>query len=522
MDQRSKCTAAPSACPERTFTAHQPWLMLPVCRGDQQHRLEFFAQGRKFLELMLPCGSELRYEAAIPVPQGIDLVLRGQFDSSFFERIHTSEQLPSADPLRPLIHYAPDLGWANDPNGLVLHDGIFELYYQYNPCDTVWNNMSWAHTRSTDLLHWSRAETVLLPTAHGTVFSGCALRNERGMLGLPREALLYFYTVAGGSAKTDESVPVWSAGQPFTQNYAYSLDGGKSIVRPENSVILGDLGCDARDPKIFWYEPRQSYCMILYLRDNLFAVLHSFDLLHWKMTQKFSLPNSWECPNLFPLRAPDGREIWVFWSADGYYYLGSFDGLCFQTDCMRHLGARTALPYAAQIYDSTPERVVMLSWLRTKNTGRNFCGMYGIPRELSLANVPDGIGGTNLEIRQRPVQEWFSAREHLVHLTPGETFCRESESALELELSCRTGELVHCTAFGLAVAYDPASGVLRADGQEAYLAPALTALDLILDRGILEVSARDHTIYAAFETKTLCLRGKISLRGAFADVYTIC
>ena len=74
----------------------------------------------------------------------------------------------------PDIHFAPSYGWINDPNGLVFHDGIYELYYQHNPDGIEWNRMTWGHARSTDMLHWEEMGDVLFPDENGTMFSGCA------------------------------------------------------------------------------------------------------------------------------------------------------------------------------------------------------------------------------------------------------------------------------------------------------------------------------------------------------------
>ncbi len=72
----------------------------------------------------------------------------------------------------PDIHFAPSYGWINDPNGLVFHDGIYELYYQHNPDGIEWNRMTWGHARSTDMLHWEEMGDVLFPDENGTMFSG--------------------------------------------------------------------------------------------------------------------------------------------------------------------------------------------------------------------------------------------------------------------------------------------------------------------------------------------------------------
>ena len=67
----------------------------------------------------------------------------------------TAVTATTADTFRPALHYAARKTWLNDPNGLIHHEDVYHLYYQNNPLDNVWGNMSWGHATSTDLVTWT-------------------------------------------------------------------------------------------------------------------------------------------------------------------------------------------------------------------------------------------------------------------------------------------------------------------------------------------------------------------------------
>lgn len=160
-------------------------------------------------------------------------------------------------------------GWINDPNGL-----IYYLYFQYNPFDTKWENMCWGHVISKDLLHWEQKETVLYPDQDGPIFSGSGIVNENALLGLPKDAYIYFYTSAGGKSE-------WSKDKLPVQKIAYSIDGGNTLHKKDGCIV--EHICDEnRDPKVYWHEQSKAYIMLLYLTNNDYAILRSVDLPAYK------------------------------------------------------------------------------------------------------------------------------------------------------------------------------------------------------------------------------------------------
>ncbi len=73
---------------------------------------------------------------------------------------------PAVTDYRPQIHYSPQTGFMNDPNGLVFHDGEYHLFYQYNPFGSRHARMHWVHTVSRDLLRWTNLPIPLKAAAN--------------------------------------------------------------------------------------------------------------------------------------------------------------------------------------------------------------------------------------------------------------------------------------------------------------------------------------------------------------------
>ena len=88
---------------------------------------------------------------------------------------------------RPQIHFSPPENWMNDPNGMVFHNGVYHLFYQYYPDSTVWGPMHWGHATTTDLVHWENHPIALYPDSLGYIFSGSAVVDEKNTSGFGKE-----------------------------------------------------------------------------------------------------------------------------------------------------------------------------------------------------------------------------------------------------------------------------------------------------------------------------------------------
>lgn len=446
------------------------------------------------------------YFAPLPISSYESLCLEGNFSERFFSAICLSDTIPLSCAPHPHIHFTADHGWINDPNGFFYQDGLYHLYFQHNPFDVVWGNMTWGHAVSRDLLHWTQKDNVLFPDETGTMFSGCAILNEKGLLQLPDNTPLFFYTC--GAHTSD-----WSKDKEFVQNIAWSTDGGNTLIKRKTPVVE-HITADNRDPKVYWHEASNAYIMSLYLENYDYAILRSEDLLHWSVTQTITLDKGWECPDLRPIPTENGSYAWVFWSADGYYWLGDFDGYTFTRKSERQSAYLNPIPYAAQTCFQTPERIIQIPWLRTNNEGALYTGAMGLPRELILAEKNGA-----LILKQKLIRELSAIKEMISSSSNGillhslnrdnayEIFIEKNEKEqmayfsvqlgnLSISYQSETGyfQITGCLKHGNENVWRPGEEEIDENGvygKQWMLSEPIDDISIILDHEILEITIND-------------------------------
>lgn len=194
------------------------------------------------------------------------------------------------EPQRPLAHFTSLRGWINDANGPIWVDGVYHLYYQYEPGNLmgIWDNSEWGHATSTDLYHWREEEPVL---RYPCASSGSAwIRRETGRPCIAYKGRIY-----------------------------ESRDGGYHYeLLTEHPEVGGD-------PKIFYHEESGRYVCFALKGPDAYKISVSPDLFHWEETSV--LRGFHECPDIVRLRVDgDGEEKWALISGDMSYIFGRFDG----------------------------------------------------------------------------------------------------------------------------------------------------------------------------------------------------
>ena len=294
---------------------------------------------------------------------------------------------------RPVYHHTPAWGWMNDPNGMFYKDGVWHLYFQHNPYGSQWENMTWGHSTSTDLVNWTFQGDPIEADAWGTIFSGSAVVDHQGTAGFGKGAVVAMYT---------------SAGENQTQSLAYSTDNGQTFTKYAGNPVVTSNTPDFRDPHVFWNDDIKRWNMIMAEGQHM-NIYSSADLKDWKLESQFGAEYGnhggvWECPDLMklPVRGTD-KEKWLllcninpggpFGGSATQYFVGQFDGHKFTCESAPEVTKWMDYGkdhYATVTFDNAPDgRRVAMAWMSNWQYANQvptmqFRSANSVPRDLDL------------------------------------------------------------------------------------------------------------------------------------------
>lgn len=342
---------------------------------------------------------------------------------------------------RPAYHHTPQYGWMNDPNGMFYKDGEWHLYYQYNPYGSLWENMTWGHSVSKDLVHWEALPLAIEADALGTIFSGSCVVDKDNTAGFGKNAVIAFYT---------------SAGEAQTQSMAYSTDGGRTFNKYGKNPVVTFNAPDFRDPKVFWYDGTNRWIMMLAVGQEM-QIWSSANLKDWQKESSFGSEYGnhggvWECPDLLKI-----EDKWVlicninpggpFGGSATQYFVGDFDGRKFTCESMPKVTKWLDYGkdhYATVSFSNAPDgRTVVLAWMSNWQYAnqvptRQFRSANSIARDLGLFK-----DGEETYVSVKPSKETLAMRgKKIKNPTDACEIVVDVKGSMELILSNTKGEQV--------------------------------------------------------------------------------
>ncbi|SOD15062.1 GH32 C-terminal domain-containing protein [Pedobacter xixiisoli] len=425
------------------------YLNLPVSQKQDRGTMKFEVGGKQERSFKIRLSGTPEYWVFCDVSalKGKTIKINYSGDGTGLEKISQNDEIVGQDSIykeknRPQFHFTSRRGWINDPNGMIYFEGEYHLFYQHNPYEREWENMTWGHAVSKDMIHWEELPSALLPDELGTMFSGSTVIDYNNTAGYNKgktPAMLAFYTA-------------------FTENkqiqcMAYSLDKGRTWTKYNQNPLIDSKekwnSVDTRDPRVFWYKPGNHWVMVLNERDG-HSIYNSKNLKDW--TFESHTTGFWECPDLFelPIDGDKNKTKWVMLGASNTYMIGSFDGKKFTPEAGKYMNVKGTL-YAAQTFTNIPEadgRRIQMGWGRVNHPEMPFNGMMLLPTELTLRTTKDGVRMFSEPIKEagqlfEKVNEWSS-------LTSGTANdkLKEYKGADQLRIKT-TIKLSHATSAGL-------------------------------------------------------------------------
>ena len=512
------------------LTGEGKYLLLPVQESIDDATVNVLVDGKFDRKIYVRLAkSKVDYTVPLDIERykGHDVVLnivttqdrgsvRDAKDDACWNRFEVTDSFDTAnrEKFRPAYHHTPLYGWMNDPNGMFYKDGRWHLYYQWNPFGSKWQNMTWGHSSSEDLVNWTHHPVAIEPNGLGTVFSGSSAIDSTGSAGFGKGAVVAMYTSADVSQ---------------IQSLASSTDGGETFtIYPGNPVLT--LDSEARDPNMFWDKDKKHWVLVLaHALEHEMLIFTSPDMKEWTLESSFgkglgAQDGVWECPDLFELPV-DGtdKKKWVllcnlnpggpFGGSATQYFIGDFDGRKFTADTAADGSVPTKWldfgkdHYATVSFSDAPDsRRTVIGWMSNWQYApevptTQFRSANTLPREIGLFTDSRG----DIYASSAPSPEVDALRDKVVKSVSRASIGNKGRSyalpelceiAFDIDpLKARSVDIVLSNAAGekVTMTYDPAKSSLSFDRRQSGITdfsqdfPAVTAAPTFNDGGRLSL-----------------------------------
>lgn len=414
----------------------------------------------------------------------------------------------AADPERPQFHLLPARNWMNDPNGPIYFNGMYHMFFQYNPVAPVWGNMSWNHAISPDMLHWKHLPLAFTPTPDSPdsfgCFSGSAIAVGQRVFAIytgTRHSSADKATIRDGTNNIQESQCLAWSDDP--QLVHWTKDPANPVIAAPPAAL--DI-TGFRDPSAWkhgdWYYltvgsgvAKVGGCVLLYRSKDLknWEYLHELIGGEWNGA---ATPNPcddgqmWECPEFFAL---DGRHVLIYSTLGKVFWeSGVLDQATMKFTSQKKGLLDLDAFYAPKTQVDEPGQRVLWGWIPERRSDAamrraGWSGMMSLPRKLSLDR--DGT------LRMQILPQTATLRAGLVPAARSRAGALRILSGACGEVQCEvpgrrdfTFTLTTDTEELLRVSYLASTHTFSADGKEIALkAEDEPTLDAFVDGSVIEL-----------------------------------
>ncbi|CAI9093707.1 OLC1v1025182C1 [Oldenlandia corymbosa var. corymbosa] len=356
---------------------------------------------------------------------------------------------PTLQPHRTAYHFQPPKFWMNDPNGPMYYNGVYHLFYQYNPRESVWGDgkLSWGHSISYNLVDWVHLENAINPTDPFDI-NGCWSGSATI---LPDGTPAILYTGCDPEKRQVQNLAVAkNASDPYLREWIKS--DHNPLLAPVDD-IKGDY---FRDPTTAWQGPDGKWRLIVgseICGHGTALLYHSEDFVSWTKSHRplhFSKRTKmWECPDFYPVsvNGTNGLDTSVIdrsskhvlkasFNDHDYYVIGAYepetDAFSVDTDFMDdnvQLRYDYGVFYASKtFYDNAKRRRILWGWVteadgESDDTKKGWSGLQSFPRSILLDE-------SGKQLTQWPIREIESLRTEEVNIQN-----KEIEGGAEFEIT---------------------------------------------------------------------------------------
>ncbi|KAK7278685.1 hypothetical protein RJT34_23720 [Clitoria ternatea] len=332
-------------------------------------------------------------------------------------------------------HFQPRRNWINGP---MYYNGIYHLFYQYNPKGAVWGNIVWGHSVSKDLINWKQLEDALYPSKPFDKF-GCWSGSVTILPG-KGPVILYTGVVDERSNEVQCYAIPENASDPFLRKWA-KPDAFNPIVVAGHDIN----GSVFRDPTTAWWSKDGHWRMLIGGKRNdrgMAFLYRSKDFVRWIQAKhpihSAASTGMWECPDFYPvsLKGKNGLDTSMVGNKVKHVLKNSLDktryeyytvGTYFRSKD-KYIPDNTSEDgwgglrydygnfYASKsFFDPSKNRRILWGWANESDSKeddvkKGWAGIQAIPRTVWL----DSSGR---QLVQWPVEELNSLREKEVNIS---------------------------------------------------------------------------------------------------------